>query len=233
MQQKPNTRQFWDQAAIDNLSQSGPTVIAQLGQSLDGQIATVTGQSKYINGPCGLTHLHRLRAWADVLVVGVGTVVADDPMLNVRLVQGNDPHRVVLDPRGRIPVNARMLTAGEVRKVIVTGTPCTPAGLPAGVDVVNLGEPDGSLDPARVLQWLVEQGWRRILIEGGATTITHFLRAGCLDYLHLIVSPLLIGDGTPGLRVNPVAQLSQVRRFKTQVYDLEDDRLVVCAFDHS
>src|ERR1044071_4782095 len=79
-----------------------PFVIAQLGQSLDGRIATLSGDSKYINSASALDHLHRLRAQVDAVVVGVGTVVADDPQLTVRRVAGRSPARVVIDPRGRM-----------------------------------------------------------------------------------------------------------------------------------
>ena len=79
-----------------------PFVVAQLGQSLDGRIATVTGESRYINGSAALDHLHRLRAEVDAVVVGAGTIVADDPLLTVRRVAGKSPARVVIDPSGRI-----------------------------------------------------------------------------------------------------------------------------------
>ena len=87
-------------------------VIAQLGQSLDGRVATATGKSRYINGPEAIRHLHRLRALCDAVVVGVGTVIADDPQLTVREVQGPCPARVVIDPNFRLPDCARMLGDG-------------------------------------------------------------------------------------------------------------------------
>ena len=79
-------------------------VVGQIGQSLDGRIATESGHSKYINGPAGLTHLHRLRALVDAVVIGVGTAIADDPQLTVRRVSGQQPARVVIDPKGRLLV---------------------------------------------------------------------------------------------------------------------------------
>ena len=77
-------------------------IVGQIGQSLDGRIATESGHSKYINGPAGLVHLHRLRALMDAVVVGVGTAIADDPQLTVRRVAGPQPARVVIDPKGRL-----------------------------------------------------------------------------------------------------------------------------------
>ena len=91
------------------LLESHAFVIGQLGQSLDGRIATPSGHSKYISGPEALRHLHQLRALVDAVVVGVQTVIADDPQLTVRHVAGRSPARVVIDPEGRMPRNARLL----------------------------------------------------------------------------------------------------------------------------
>src|SRR5450755_3550683 len=95
-------------------------VVAQIGQSLDGRVATETGHSHYINGPAGLAHLHRLRALVDAVVVGVGTALADDPQLTVRRVSGPHPARVIIDPGGRLPAGARMFAADGVRRLVLT-----------------------------------------------------------------------------------------------------------------
>src|SRR5690606_42113729 len=87
---------------IRRASADHPFVVAQLGQSLDGRVATATGESKWINRDAALDHLHRLRACVDAVVVGIGTVLADDPMLNVRRVPGLHPARVIIDPGGRL-----------------------------------------------------------------------------------------------------------------------------------
>ena len=92
-------------------------VVAQIGQSLDGRVATETGHSHYINGPAGLAHLHRLRALVDAVVVGVGTALADDPQLTVRRVSGPHPARVVIDARGRLPGGAKLLANDGVRRL--------------------------------------------------------------------------------------------------------------------
>ena len=89
--------------AVDDL-----VVVGQIGQSLDGRIATESGHSKYINGPAGLAHLHRLRALVDGIVIGVGTAIADDPQLTVRRVSGPHPARVVIDPKGRLGREAKV-----------------------------------------------------------------------------------------------------------------------------
>src|SRR5882762_1614284 len=169
-------------------------IVGQIGQSLDGRVATESGHSKYINGPAGLVHLHRLRALVDAVVVGIGTVIADDPQLTVRRVAGPHPARVVIDPRGRLPQRARMLAADGVDRLVVTcGATCT--GLPACVEAIALPAENGRIAPAAILARLAERGFRRILIEGGAQTVSGFLAAGCLDRLHVVVAPLILGAG--------------------------------------
>ena len=103
------------QGTVDDL-----VVVGQIGQSIDGRIATVTGHSKYINGPAGLNHLHRLRALVDAVLVGIGTAIADDPQLTVRRVAGPSPARIVLDPRGRLSPDAKLLTADGARRLVIT-----------------------------------------------------------------------------------------------------------------
>ena len=96
-----------------------PFVVAQLGQSLDGRIATPTGASRYINGSCALDHLHRLRAHVDAVIVGVGTVIADDPALTVRRVEGRNPARVFIDPNGRLPRDAKCVASDCADRYVI------------------------------------------------------------------------------------------------------------------
>jgi diaminohydroxyphosphoribosylaminopyrimidine deaminase / 5-amino-6-(5-phosphoribosylamino)uracil reductase len=206
----------------------GVTVLAQLGQSLDGQIATSTGQSKYINSEAGLVHLHRLRAWADVVIVGVGTVLADDPQLTVRQVSGRDPARLVLDPKGRAPGSARLFQASGTPRVILTQSEVTYRGLPTDVDVVQFPANPLGMEPDTILQWLAKRGWTKVLVEGGALTIQRFMMAGRLDYLHLITSPVLLGAGKPGLQVPTAVSIDQAKRCKVQVSSLGKDLLITC-----
>src|SRR5437868_5475957 len=139
-------------------------IVGQIGQSLDGRIATESGHSKYINGPGGLAHLHRLRALVDVVVVGVGTALADDPQLTVRHVAGPNPARVVIDPRGRMAADARVFARDGARRLVVTTEAARPE-LPADVERVVLPRTDGGIAPSAILAALAERGFRRMLIE--------------------------------------------------------------------
>lgn len=194
-------------------------VIAQLGQSLDGRIATVTGASHFINGPGGVEHLHRLRALVDAVVVGVGTVCADDCRLTVRRVEGAAPARVALDPAGRAPADARIFADDGVRRIVIRADGAPRVTAP-GVETIHIRMTAGQIAPADVLAALARRGLRRILIEGGADTVSRFVAADAVDRLHVMVAPLIVGSGRPGLTLAPVAELVHARRPVTAVYPL-------------
>ncbi len=201
-------------------------VVGQLGQSLDGRIATPTGHSHYINGPAGLNHLHRLRALVDAVVVGVGTALADDPQLTVRRVAGPHPARVVIDPGGRLPAGARMFAPDGVRRLVLTAGSRPP--LPDGIEVLEVPRTGGQLAPAAILVALAAQGFRRVLIEGGANTVSRFLSAGCLDRLHIVVAPIVLGSGPSGLALPPIERADQALRVPISVHRLGDEVLFDC-----
>ncbi len=197
-----------------------PFVVAQLGQSLDGRIATVTGSSHYISGPAALAHLHRLRALVDGVLVGIGTAVADDPQLTVRHCAGESPVRIVLDPNGRMPTTLRCLSDGGPRVLVVrrAGT-----GVAACERVVPVeAGADGRLDPRAIVAALAARGLSRLLVEGGAETVSGFVAAGAVDRLYVTVAPLIIGSGTEGLRLPEIAALTEALRPPTRVHVLED-----------
>jgi riboflavin-specific deaminase-like protein len=202
-------------------------VVGQIGQSLDGRIATESGHSKYINGPAGLTHLHRLRALVDAVVIGVGTAIADDPQLTVRRVAGQQPARVVIDPNGRLRNKARVFSEDGVRRILVTAEGQSVAPAP-GVELVRLPTTGGHLSPASILASLSACGLHRILIEGGADTVSRFLTAGCLDRLHVMVAPIILGAGRPGIVLPPVERADQAMRVPMLTHQIEDETLFDC-----
>lgn len=196
-----------------------PFVVAQLGQSLDGRIATPTGESRWINRDAALDHVHRLRAAVDAVVVGVGTVVADDPLLNVRRVTGRHPARVVIDPSARCPATARCLNDDGVRRILVRAIE---APAPPGVEVVLLPVHGRTLAPLDIVAALTERGLPRMLIEGGAWTVSQFIDANAVDRLHVLVAPMILGSGKTGLALRPIARLAEARRPQANVHMLAD-----------
>jgi riboflavin-specific deaminase-like protein len=205
----------------------GPLVVGQLGQTLDGRIATLTGESQWINGACALDHLHGLRAEVDAVVVGVGTAVADDPALTVRRVSGRNPARVVIDPTGRAPDALRLWRADGARRVSLRATGAPPA--PGDVETLFLPLRAGAIAPREIVAALAGVGLARALIEGGARTVSAFLDDDALDRLHLLVAPTIIGSGRQGLELAPEGRLSAARRPSTRVSVFADgDALFDC-----
>lgn len=207
-------------AAVADAPPDRPFVVAQLGQSLDGRIATLSGESRWINGEAALDHVHRLRAAVDAVIVGVGTAVADDPMLNVRRVAGRNPARVVIDPSLRLQDSPRCFEGADgAARVLINA--CGTAG-PDGVETITIKREDGVLPPAKIVAALFDRGFKRLLIEGGATTVSAFIDAGMVNRLHVLVAPVILGSGKTGLSLAPIALLSQAYRPRTDVYLLAD-----------
>ena len=204
-------------ARIATADPARPFVVAQLGQSLDGRIATLSGESRYINCDEGLDHLHRLRAVVDAVVVGAGTIAADDPQLTVRRASGRSPARIVIDPRGRIDGAGRWLEADGAARVLISAEHRNAL---AGVETIVLPAPDGQIAPGAIVAALAARGLRRILVEGGARTISAFIDAGAVDRLHLIFGCAIIGSGRPGLQLQPLSRLADAMRPATEVYRL-------------
>ncbi len=198
-----------------------------LGSRWTAVIATPTGCSRYINGPQALRHLHRLRALVDVVVVGIGTVIADDPQLNVRLTEGTHPARVVIDPNGRLPQDARILADDGCPVFAIQG--CE-RERPSSISPIVIETCGGQLDPHAIVASLDAMGFRRILIEGGAGTVSAFLAAGAVDRLHLSIAPMVIGSGPTGICLPPIDQLDEAMRPRTKVHHLGQDVLFDCAF---
>ena len=191
-----------------------PFVVAQLGQSLDGRIATITGESRYINGAAALDHLHRLRACVDAVIVGAGTLASDDPLLTVRRVPGRSPARILIDPTGRIGAGGRWLARDGVRCVVVTAA----GRCPEGAELLRLPAHNGVIAPSDIVDALAGLGLRKLLIEGGARTVSTCIDAGCVDRLHILMAPVIIGSGKPGLDLHPQGDLSRALRPPTQVH---------------
>ena len=202
-------------------------VVGQIGQTMDGRIATVSGQSKYVNGSGGLTHLHQLRALVDAVVVGVGTVLADNPQLTVRKINGKSPARVVIDPRARLTQQHLIWQDDGVQKIwiVAEGTSVTP---PPQVSLVELPATNGAIDPALILKNLFFRGLKRVLIEGGAETLSRFIVAKCLDRLHLIIAPIVMGSGRLSFNLPSIEHMDQALRLGVKTHLLGSDVLFDC-----
>jgi diaminohydroxyphosphoribosylaminopyrimidine deaminase / 5-amino-6-(5-phosphoribosylamino)uracil reductase len=204
-----------------------PLTIAHLGQSLDGHIATGSGDSYYVTGPDNVRHLHRLRALCDAVVVGAGTVARDDPQLTVRHVEGPNPVRVILDPRGQLPAKHRVFTDG-VAPTLVVRAEGVQAAAPAGVETLPVPVADGRLDLRALLAKLHARRLFAVFVEGGGATVSRFLEAGLLDRLHVAIAPLVTGTGRPGLTLPARDRIADCLRPQHRVFTMGEDVLFDC-----
>jgi riboflavin-specific deaminase-like protein len=203
-------------------------VIGHVGQSLDGQIATASGASRYVTGPENIVHMHRLRALVDAVLVGAGTIECDDPQLTTRLVPGEHPTRVVVDPSLRLPHSRRLYRDGAAPTLIVCSQGRTDQGAPPRVPVLEVPAENGLLAVGDVLAALAARGLRRVFVEGGGVTLSHFIQARRLDRLHVTVCPMIIGRGRPGISLPSVDTLDQALRPTTRRFTLGSDVLFDC-----
>ena len=227
----PAARQFLD--LYLDFARAGaqrPMVLAHLGQSLDGRIATRTGDSHYVNGPENIDHLHRMRALADAVVVGAGTVRNDDARLTTRRVPGPSPARVVIDPRRSLDGTQRMFAADGAPVIVVCAADAPMADVPEHVEVIGLPADGGHLAPQAVVAALAARGLHRVFVEGGGATVSRFLAAGCLHRLQIAVAPLILGSGRHGLELPPISRLAEATRLRWRLYPMGADTLFDCDF---
>ncbi len=193
-----------------------PFVMLKLASSLDGRIATASGESRWITGREAREQVHRLRAAVDAVMVGSGTALADDPELTARR-DGrvvHEPVRVLLDSKLRVPASARLHGGAEGRSWVLCSSRAAAVRRrtleSAGVRLLPTPVRDGRVDLRRALRRLAKEGLTEVLVEGGGDLGAALLRAGLVDELHWFTAPLLLGgDGQPaltGLRVGALAQ---------------------------
>lgn len=197
-----------------------PFVTVKFAQSLDGRIATSTGDSRWISSPSSLRLSHKLRREHDAILVGIGTVLSDDPQLTVRLLKGRDPLRIVVDSKLRIPLNSRLLANGAANGTLVatsisSDSQRTRAIQDAGAEVLRLPKARNGpgIDISRLLQELQRRGIQSVLVEGGKAIITSLFNARAVDRLVVIIAPKIIGQGTEAIGQLGIKKLERAVTF--------------------
>jgi riboflavin-specific deaminase-like protein len=229
---EPAARELFDllKPLLDRPGGGAAWAVGQLGQSLDGCVATHRGDANFVNGPEVLLHLHRLRALCDAVIVGAGTAAADNPQLTTRRVPGAHPVRVVLDPGLRLSPGLQLFADRQAPTLLVCDAArAAEAAGRVGEDQV-LGVPalcaaDGTLDLRALLAALQARGLRVLFVEGGGVTVSRFITQGCLDRLHLSVAPVIIGGGRPGLQLPTTDAMCDCLRPPARVFRMGSDVL--------
>jgi diaminohydroxyphosphoribosylaminopyrimidine deaminase / 5-amino-6-(5-phosphoribosylamino)uracil reductase len=197
-----------------------PFVTLKFAISLDGRIATKTGDSQWISGSDSLQFAHQLRAGHDAIMVGIGTVLADNPRLNVRLVEGRDPLRVIVDSRLQIPNDANVLIGGAAKNTLIATSEAADKNRLAEIE--NLGaevlrmpsDPDSQrVNLQTLLAELHSRSLQSVLVEGGAGIITALLSARLVNRMVVAIAPKIIGQGIEAIGDLGITKLSEALTF--------------------
>lgn len=184
---------------IHNMQTGRPFVISKFAMTLDGKIATHTGHSQWISGEQSRLRVHHLRNEVDAILVGIGTVIADNPSLTTRIphVKGKNPVRVIIDRNLRIPMDAKVLNTKEADTIIVTSTNADPMKIAAlekhNIQLIYCSKTKEGLDLREVLEQLYKRNITDVLLEGGSEMNAAFLRAGLIDKLIVYIAPKVLG----------------------------------------
>jgi diaminohydroxyphosphoribosylaminopyrimidine deaminase/5-amino-6-(5-phosphoribosylamino)uracil reductase len=209
-------------------SGSRPVVVAHLGQSLDGCTATASGDSNYVTGPGNLDHLHRMRALADAIVVGAGTIEADDPQLTTRRVPGPSPTRVVIDPSRRLSPACGVFTDGQAPTIVLYADTGSAADGDRPVESVPVPRAGAGLDLRFAVRALAARGLHSLFVEGGGRTVTSFVEANVVDRLQIAIAPLLTGAGRAAVRLPARESIADCLRPASRIFAMGDDVLFDC-----
>ncbi len=217
-----------NRAFLKSVQHGMPLVVLKAGMTMDGRIATCSGESTWITGERARWHAQGLRGELDAILVGSGTALADDPRLNCRLEGGRDPVPVVLDSRLRVPHGARMFHGGRRalaytlavgRQVELPGHPAHVVGVPSG--------PDGSLSLVHVFRDMVSRGLHSVLVEGGARVHRSFVLGGLADRVLLYMAPMVLAGGPAWMAGPGISSLYAAPRFRfSSLQELGSDVLL-------
>lgn len=210
-----------------------PYVTLKFAQTLDGRIATASGDSRWISSNPSRKYAHRLRSLHDAILVGAGTVLKDDPELTCRLVRGKNPLRIVCDSRLRLPLSALVFSDGG--KTLLAATRHAPAErrrafAERGIEVLEIAEDRaGRVDLREILRALGKREISSLLVEGGAAVITAFLKENLADRLLVVLSPKIVGAGVNSVGELGVRQMDDALRFSLRRIIRRGDDLILDA----
>ncbi len=232
-----------NEAFVHHLATGRPLVTLKIAQTLDGRVATRSGDSRWVTGTAARDLVHRWRATLDGVLVGSGTAAADDPALTVRHVEGRHPVRIVLDREGALPPSLKLFSdEHDAQTVAVVGDGRTPgygdALVERGGTVLSVPETDGHLDLGALLDALgagvgAHRPMQSLLVEAGLGLATAFLRADLVDRLALFIAPKLVGDGMPAFGDLGVERMADALTFSASRWERIGDDILFFGYRRS
>ena len=199
--------------------------IGQIGQSLDAKIALNNGNSHYINEKESITYLHCLRSISDGVLVGVNTIIKDNPLLTTRKIKGQNPIRLIIDPSLKLTNKYKIFKDKNTNIVFTTSNKTKNLN---NTTIVKLPKKDFTLS---VYKFLKKTSLKYILIEGGPTTLSHFIEQNLINYMQFIISPTLIGSGINSVKLKPITNLKKAIRRKSNFAKLGKEIVATLDFN--
>ena len=216
-----------------------PFVVMKTAMSLDGKIATATGQSRWISGEASRKQVHRLRHELSGIMVGIGTVLADDPMLTARLSESRQPVRIIVDSRLRIPLDAKVLEDQEVARTLIAATEAADQEkkdelAEMGIEVLTTDSLDGHVDLRDLMKFLGQKGIDSILLEGGAELNFSALQAGIVSKVQAYLAPIIIGgkEAKSPVEGPGIEQLNEAFQVKEITFQRVREDLLIEGYIH-
>ena len=199
---------------IPLLTKNDNFFIGQIGQSLDGKIALNNGNSHYINEKESILYLHCLRAVCDGVLVGVNTVIKDNPLLTTRKIKGSNPVRLIIDPSLKLS-NRYKIFKDDNSNIIFTNS-----NKQKKINNTLIVKFPKKNFTNNIFKYLKKTSFKNILVEGGPTTLSNFIEMKLLNYMQFIISPTLIGSGIDSLNLKPITNLKNAIRVKNTISKL-------------
>lgn len=210
---------------IPLLLKNNNNFIGQIGQSLDGKIALNNGSSHYINEKESITYLHCLRSISDGVLVGVNTIIKDNPLLTTRKIKGPNPIRLIIDPTLKL-TNKYKIFKDDNKNIIFTNSSKEKKFI--NTTIVKFPKKNFTQN---IYDYLKKTSLQTILIEGGPTTLSHFIELKLLNYMQFIISPTIIGSGIDSVRLKPISDLKNALRAKNTICKLGKEIIVTLDFN--
>lgn len=210
---------------IPLLLKNNSNLIGQIGQSIDGKIALNNGRSHYINEKESIIYLHCLRSISDGVLVGVNTIIKDNPLLTTRKIKGQNPTRLIIDPSLKL-TNKYKIFKDNNKNIIFTNS--SKRKKLYNTIIVKFPKKNFTLN---IYKYLKKTSLKTILIEGGPTTLSHFIELKLLNYMQFIISPTIIGSGIDSLKLKPITNLKNAIRKKNTISKLGKEIIVTLDFN--